>query len=206
MSGKRSSPGWTGPIERIPHRQIDVVGDQHECAAAEGPPHAARGIGENQGLDSQRGEYPHRQDRERRPDAPRTCGSGRSAPDLAFPPACPPPARPRGLRRSEPGKAGNVGVRDPHRIGEPLGEAARDPIRGRSRLPVSDARAALATAARVVHFHHTGIRHSRIPAMVADRKFASVPASMARKTQARQVVLALRARAPRCRRAECRPS
>ena len=121
---------------------------------------------------------PHRQDRESRPDAPRTDGSGRSAPG----PASAERARHQLARVAYDGRtreAGNLGVRDPHR--SPSRSARRPETRSEddrgSRFQMPEPRSHRA-AAPPPRRHRA---HSRMPAIVADRKLASVPASMARK-------------------------
>ena len=110
--------------QRIPGGQVQVVGDQHQRARLEAGPDAARGVGGHEDRHAQGGEDPRRQRRDvrRMPfvqvKAP-ALGHHRlssQGPDHQFPAVA--------LHRRDV-ESRNLRVRDPHRVGQPIGEVAQ---------------------------------------------------------------------------------
>src|SRR2546426_970637 len=161
--------------ERVLEHQVDVVRDEHQRGRAKGVANAARRVGDHERSGAESGEHP----RGERGDLGRVTfiqmkatalhddrhALERPADELAL------VARGAGL-----GEARDLLVWDPHgvpnRIGH-AGEAGAEHDRG--------ARLELAEALRDdVRRRADPVAHNRIPASVADRKFASVPAIIAR--------------------------
>ena len=124
------------PDQRIPEGEIDVIGDQHQRAAAEAPPDAAGRVGEHQGLDPELGEDPDRQ----RARSPRGWPSYRWKRPLCTSTGAPPsvPTTSSPLVPDHRRRAGNAGSRrrgSARRSVQPLGEQAHAarPARSRSR-------------------------------------------------------------------------
>src|SRR5207247_1129111 len=180
--------------QRIAPHQVDVVGDQHQGAAWEVAAHAARGIRDDQDLNAQLCKYPRRQRGYRRGmtliemKTPRLHEHGdslqASRDQLTLVPG---DAR---LRKTGNGRVGNV-----NGIGDLVGEKAE---------PRSEHdRHAGFELAKSLHNRGGGrgdcarrFGHSRIPASVADKKFASIPAIMARNPSRARSCLRSGASAP----------
>ena len=105
-----------------------------------------------------------------------------------------------GRGRSEAGEVGDLGIGDRDRVDQPVGQDALGPSRGRRRrsgaplsLPGEDVlRRGLDPVEEVDRLHG----HSKIPAMQAERKFARVPASSARKPRRARSLPALGGEGP----------
>ena len=152
---------------------------------------------------------PHRQRHGLGRCGPRTYGSARSARAPACRPACRRPARPGAPRRWSAGNPGISAYGIRRRAGSSLAGERPEPAAqddGDSGTAPRRSRMDRAAASTRGSAPAAGSAHRSMPAIVAERKLASVPASMARKPSRARSRFALRAPARRCRRSGCRPS
>ena len=204
--GKPLFAGLRWSSQRVAPHEIDVVRDQHEGATREGAAHPSRGVRDNEDLDAELAEHARwepgcrggvpliKMKASRLHDDRDAFELSRN--QLAFM-SC----------HTRLGKTGDRAIRDPDRIDYLIGEKPQSGtqddcdarLQGAEPLP-DDFRcftntARLASPARpacLLSLHH----HSRIPASVADRKLASVPAIIARKPRRARSCLRSGASAP----------
>src|SRR5438445_2814730 len=186
-------------LQRVPKHQVDVIRDEHQGRRAEHETDPAGGVGDDEGADAQTGEHPYRQRRhlgrvaliEMKAAAQDEYGHTLegAGDELALV-----------ARRGGLGKARNGGLRNAdgglNRIGHRSQTRSEDDCDARLERadPARDDVGSRAdgTAPRSL----LPVGHSRIPANVADRKFASVPAIIARKPSRARSCLRSGASAP----------
>ena len=176
-----------------------MVGDQHQRSAGEGAADAARGVCDDQNLDAELSEHPRRQpgDPGRMPlikmKAPRLHEHGdlfeRPANQQAFVPGH------AGFGKTGDGVVGNANGIDDF-VGEKPESRAEDDRDAGFKL----AQALLHCICRCCYAPRPSAfalpHYSRIPASVAERKFASVPAIIARNPRRARSCFRSGARAP----------